>query len=306
MVKLCETSDRAFEQVQRARFVRRRPHETQRVAPNVALLLIRARYYDPMTGEFTSRDPLEYVDGMSLYRAYFVPNGTDPFGFQTVVQEDESPFADIPLPTEEACEPDLFNEKCKINLFFGHCSFGRNVSFSRWFNGADNERKGFAFGGNGTYYMGAVTCWSSDLYVDPSVLGRAFGDNQFIPEVNRIPGFPTTNAVLTMDRAAYDMALDALDAAVNWAYQLCENRNRYKNGPDADLYMDKPHDCGSVTIGVAFDNDFKKLVDAGQDNRGRQVIGNLPRRKMQNFKFEIDCDDLPEKILPSTTYGYGN
>ncbi len=82
MVKLCENSDRAFEQVRRARFVRRRPYETQRVAPNVALLLIRARYYDPLTGEFTSRDPLEYLDGMSLYRGYFVPGGVDPFGKQ--------------------------------------------------------------------------------------------------------------------------------------------------------------------------------------------------------------------------------
>ncbi len=80
VVKLCENADRAFEQVQRARFVRRRPPETQRVAPNVALLLIRARYYDPLTGEFTSRDPLEYVDGMSLYRGYFGIGGVDPFG----------------------------------------------------------------------------------------------------------------------------------------------------------------------------------------------------------------------------------
>ena len=80
VVKLCENSEPAFEQVQRARFVRRRPYETQTVAPNVALLLIRARYYDPTTGEFTSRDPLEYVDGMSLYRGYFVPSGVDPFG----------------------------------------------------------------------------------------------------------------------------------------------------------------------------------------------------------------------------------
>ncbi len=80
VVKLCENSEPAFEQVRRARFVRRRPYETQRVAPNVALLLIRARYYQPLTGEFTSRDPLEYVDGMSLYRGYFVPNAVDPFG----------------------------------------------------------------------------------------------------------------------------------------------------------------------------------------------------------------------------------
>jgi len=46
----------------------------------------RARYYDPNTGEFISRDPLGYVDGMSLYRGYFVPNGVDPEGL--ACQED--------------------------------------------------------------------------------------------------------------------------------------------------------------------------------------------------------------------------
>ncbi len=80
VVKLCENADRAFEQVQRARFVRRRPSGKQTVAPNVALLLIRARYYDPLTGEFTSRDPLEYVDGMSLYRGYMGHERVDPSG----------------------------------------------------------------------------------------------------------------------------------------------------------------------------------------------------------------------------------
>ena len=42
--------------------------------------LSRARYYDPATAEFTSQDPLEYVDGMSLFRGYFVPRGVDPSG----------------------------------------------------------------------------------------------------------------------------------------------------------------------------------------------------------------------------------
>jgi hypothetical protein len=42
--------------------------------------VLRARYYDPSTGEFTSPDPLEYVDGMSLYRGYFVGNFVDPSG----------------------------------------------------------------------------------------------------------------------------------------------------------------------------------------------------------------------------------
>jgi hypothetical protein len=42
--------------------------------------VLRARYYDPSTGEFTSPDPLEYVDGMSLYRGYFVGFANDPLG----------------------------------------------------------------------------------------------------------------------------------------------------------------------------------------------------------------------------------
>ena len=47
---------------------------------DTGLMYFRARYYDPNTGEFISRDPLEYVDGMSLYRGYFVPGATDPSG----------------------------------------------------------------------------------------------------------------------------------------------------------------------------------------------------------------------------------
>ena len=43
-------------------------------------MYFRARHYDPTTGEFVSQDPLEYVDGMSLYRGYFVPGGIDPSG----------------------------------------------------------------------------------------------------------------------------------------------------------------------------------------------------------------------------------
>jgi hypothetical protein len=53
----------------------------------------RARYYDTATGEFTSPDPLEYVDCMSQYRAYFVPRTMDPFG--TAALEDDSTEFDI-------------------------------------------------------------------------------------------------------------------------------------------------------------------------------------------------------------------
>ncbi len=35
----------------------------------------RARWYDPATGGFVTRDPLGYVDGMSLYRGYLWGEG---------------------------------------------------------------------------------------------------------------------------------------------------------------------------------------------------------------------------------------
>lgn len=47
----------------------------------------RARWYDPATGGFISRDPLGYVDGMSLYRGYFGVAMLDPDGTLLVIQD---------------------------------------------------------------------------------------------------------------------------------------------------------------------------------------------------------------------------
>ncbi len=44
------------------------------------LMYYRARYYHAELGRFISRDPIGYVDGMSLYRAYFAIHGVDPSG----------------------------------------------------------------------------------------------------------------------------------------------------------------------------------------------------------------------------------
>ncbi len=44
------------------------------------LMYYRARYYDPETGEFITKDPMEMVDGASVYRGYFVPSESDPDG----------------------------------------------------------------------------------------------------------------------------------------------------------------------------------------------------------------------------------
>ncbi len=48
--------------------------------PELRLYHFRARWYDPATGGFVSRDPLGYVDGMSLYRGYFGVASEDPYG----------------------------------------------------------------------------------------------------------------------------------------------------------------------------------------------------------------------------------
>jgi hypothetical protein len=45
------------------------------------MYFFRARYYHAELGRFISRDPIGYVDGMNLYRAYFVPAGVDPLGW---------------------------------------------------------------------------------------------------------------------------------------------------------------------------------------------------------------------------------
>jgi RHS repeat-associated protein len=46
----------------------------------VGLYHFRARWMSPMTGRFLGRDPMRYVDGMSMYRAYFAIKSTDPTG----------------------------------------------------------------------------------------------------------------------------------------------------------------------------------------------------------------------------------
>ena len=55
-------------------------YTSRRHDEETGLCFFRARYYAPTNGEFTSRDPAEYVDGMSLMRGYFGINDVDPEG----------------------------------------------------------------------------------------------------------------------------------------------------------------------------------------------------------------------------------
>ena len=57
-------------------------YTSRRHDDEAGLMYFRARYYDLTTGEFTSRDRLEYVDGKSLTRGYFPITGIDPFGLK--------------------------------------------------------------------------------------------------------------------------------------------------------------------------------------------------------------------------------
>jgi len=55
----------------------------------IAFMLLQVaqagRMFDPEMGRFISRDPLGYVDGMSLYNGYFAEKFMlDPYGFETV------------------------------------------------------------------------------------------------------------------------------------------------------------------------------------------------------------------------------
>jgi RHS repeat-associated protein len=84
----------------------------------------RARWYDPATGGFVSRDPLGYVDGMSLYRGYFGVNGVDWTGEKLI----------IPWPRHETVILGMLNKLCPDGHFkvradgtiyaetFGFCS----------------------------------------------------------------------------------------------------------------------------------------------------------------------------------------
>ena len=55
---------------------------TGRALHSVTLIYdFRARSYLTGVGTFSTRDPLEYVDGMGLYTAWFVPDGVDPLGW---------------------------------------------------------------------------------------------------------------------------------------------------------------------------------------------------------------------------------
>jgi len=54
----------------------------------LSLYHFRARTLDPSLGRFVNRDPLGFVDGLSVYRAYFAPTSLDPEGTHKITFDD--------------------------------------------------------------------------------------------------------------------------------------------------------------------------------------------------------------------------
>jgi len=72
----------------------------RRLDPGSGLQLNRNRYYHPQLGRWCSRDPIGYVDGVSLYAAFFAPKGMDPSGREWIENHPDGPYY-IPEPTDE-------------------------------------------------------------------------------------------------------------------------------------------------------------------------------------------------------------
>ena len=83
------------------------------------LFYFSSRYYDANLGQFISRDKLGYVDGMSMYSAYFAANHLDPFGEQCIMNKSEFAQCDsvrprVPQPTTKCNGRDPLQDGCSV------------------------------------------------------------------------------------------------------------------------------------------------------------------------------------------------
>jgi RHS repeat-associated protein len=115
VVKLRKNYDFPKQPASGARFVRRTPSETRFENRKPVLRYKRARIYSAQLGRFISRDPLGFVDGMSLYRAYFVPGKTDPSGRCEV----KLTCTNLAYPFEH-CGIEVFHPNGTINRWHVH------------------------------------------------------------------------------------------------------------------------------------------------------------------------------------------
>jgi RHS repeat-associated protein len=90
----------------------------------LSLYHYRARMYDAVAGRFVNRDPLSYIDGSSLYQAYFVPSLKDPLGLGCYVT-----YSCSVIGMSDEAEPTCFYS-CKVVNKENRGSWGGNPGFS--------------------------------------------------------------------------------------------------------------------------------------------------------------------------------
>jgi RHS repeat-associated protein len=102
------------------------------------LFHVRARWYEPLLGRFVSRDPLEYIDGMSMYRGYFVPNVVDPLGKDVIVLSLVPNQLQIEIATSERVKSPVCKRKQEgfrkrvMQNPFGRHDYKFNLIGTRW------------------------------------------------------------------------------------------------------------------------------------------------------------------------------
>jgi RHS repeat-associated protein len=87
--------------------------------PETGVYHFQARMLHPRLGRFISRDTLRYIDGTSLYRAYFAMNSTDPTGEQIIrgdINHVTSRYTSCPDNCGQCQEPQGCNFKITVNI----------------------------------------------------------------------------------------------------------------------------------------------------------------------------------------------
>ncbi len=104
----------------------------RRLDQETGLMYYRNRMYEVGLGRFCGRDPIGYVDGMGLYRAYFVPGASDPLGLWTEIRRNtQDPWAYVCSNGGEDSWPSL---AVLVNL--------NSAEYQKWVSNLDGSNVG--------------------------------------------------------------------------------------------------------------------------------------------------------------------
>ena len=189
-------------------------------------IYVRNRSYEPTIGRWMSKDPLGFVDGTNLYRAYFVPNEIDYFGLciGCWVENWETTEQECGIYQLDGRPPDMF-----VKPFENHIEFGgpcKCCRYQQWItcdvivtfhdrNGNEvhrivNEKKGEFYedeGSGGVYGDRNDENFPRDFYSDDyerSMPNRESGCFYYNED---FPGFRDVDALLAQVPRAFTVVL---------------------------------------------------------------------------------------------------